>query len=84
MKPFEFQAKFSNINLNFFGSDYISTSLSSCSIDIDVNKMSQVLRNLVSNALKFTPKDGTVTIKAYRILKTEEHRKPESLLHSPV
>jgi signal transduction histidine kinase len=57
------------INLNFFGSDYISTSLSSCSIDIDVNKMSQVLRNLVSNALKFTPKDGTVTIKAYKIMK---------------
>ena len=57
------------IRLNFFGSDYISTSLSSCSIDIDVNKMSQVLRNLVSNALKFTPKDGTVTIKAYKIMK---------------
>ena len=29
-------------------------------IEVDTNKIAQVVRNLVSNGLKFTPKDGTV------------------------
>jgi signal transduction histidine kinase len=32
-------------------------------VNIDPRKVSQVITNLVSNALKFTPKEGTVTIK---------------------
>eukprot|EP01036_Dinobryon_divergens_P035963 gene35963-46708_t len=31
-------------------------------IDVDVNKVSQIIRNLVSNGLKFTPKNGTVNM----------------------
>jgi len=31
-------------------------------IDVDVHKMGQVLRNFVSNALKFTPSGGTITV----------------------
>jgi len=34
------------------------------SINADTNMLSTVLRNIVSNALKFTPKDGSVTISA--------------------
>ncbi len=34
-------------------------------ISLDKFKVSQVIRNLVSNALKFTPSGGRVTVKAY-------------------
>lgn len=32
---------------------------------VDSNKMSQVIRNLVSNSLKFTKPGGSITIKSY-------------------
>jgi len=37
-------------------------------INIDKQKIAQVVRNLLSNALKFTPRGGRITIKATVIL----------------
>jgi signal transduction histidine kinase len=33
-------------------------------IYIDINRITQVIRNLLSNAFKFTPKGGKVTVTA--------------------
>ena len=42
--------------------------LENFSINIDKQKIAQVVRNLLSNALKFTPRGGRITIKATVIL----------------
>jgi len=44
------------------------SSLEHYLINIDKQKVSQVVRNLLSNALKFTPKDGRVTVHARIVL----------------
>ena len=36
--------------------------IQSCLIHVDVNKIAQVIRNLVSNGLKFTPHGGSVVV----------------------
>jgi signal transduction histidine kinase/CheY-like chemotaxis protein len=54
---FEFQARDKGINFHL----PISTSqLDDCFLFIDTYKMSQVIRNLISNALKFTHNGGTI------------------------
>ena len=45
--------------------DKLSSLLPSDRIHFDRFKMDQVVRNLISNALKFTPKGGTISVRAY-------------------
>ena len=41
-------------------------------IHVDVSKFSQVLRNLLSNALKFTPREGHVSVELELLRKEME------------
>lgn len=43
--------------------EYLSNALDKITINVDVNKMMMVVRNLVSNALKFTPNGGEIQVK---------------------
>ena len=50
------------MKLEFDHEDNIPSTLNNVQIDVDVNKVAQVVRNLISNALKFTPREGYVRI----------------------
>jgi signal transduction histidine kinase len=52
------QARRSNVNFEV----HCPSMLECASLHVDVNKCGQVLRNMVSNALKFTPAEGTVKL----------------------
>ena len=58
---FQIQARYSNINLAFDN----AVKSDRLTVDADSTKLSQVIRNLVSNALKFTPDGGMITVKLF-------------------
>jgi signal transduction histidine kinase len=81
------QAKQKNVSLNFKGPSQIPSRFSRINVSVDINRFGQVIRNIISNALKFTPSGGVISIAASEIrnpglassgatvdLSEEEHR----------
>jgi len=65
--PFGVQARQKEVSYNYSGDSHIDPALRANNVHIYVDSMkfSQVIRNLISNALKFTPKGGRVDVYAY-------------------
>eukprot|EP01035_Chromulina_nebulosa_P017055 gene17055-22565_t len=59
LRPFKVQAKAANIEIDYDMYDELSNNHS---ILVDTIKMEQVLRNFLSNALKFSPSKSIVTV----------------------
>lgn len=64
VRPFSVQARQKNIQFSLSCEEVESGWTQSTILQVDQHKMSQVLRNLVSNALKFTEPGGSVTVTA--------------------
>lgn len=61
VRTFSLQAISKNIDLFYNHEDLVSDGVT-ISVNADESKFSQVIRNLVSNALKFTPQGGQVLV----------------------
>lgn len=64
IRMFQLQATKAGVTLHYIDEQYIPESMDQVKFSIDINKISQVLRNLVSNAIKFTPPGGSVIVTA--------------------
>jgi len=63
LQPFYIQSKRAQVSLSLeMNPQNFVSSQNSYFIHVDENKIAQVIRNLVSNGLKFTPKNGKVTV----------------------
>jgi signal transduction histidine kinase len=64
MKPFQINAKDAGVSLSLQCAEAENNFIDSSDRDVNVDKfkINQVLRNLLSNALKFTPRDGEVNM----------------------
>jgi signal transduction histidine kinase len=66
VRPFKTQMHLSQISLFCTVEDAVTTHSTYC-IQIDKPKMEQVIRNFLTNAIKFTPRGGNVTVTAQNL-----------------
>ena len=68
IQPFDIQAREKDIIISFaYGGGVDLERDQSKVLRVDQHKMSQVIRNLVSNAVKFTPPAGSIVIKMTKV-----------------
>jgi signal transduction histidine kinase len=82
MKPFQLNARNAEVALSLECKDSESGWSDRCFIKADKFKLNQVLRNFLSNALKFTPPLGSVTIIAEILDKNNYPQQRNAILPS--
>eukprot|EP00597_Dinobryon_sp_UTEXLB2267_P000711 CAMPEP_0170070286 /NCGR_PEP_ID=MMETSP0019_2-20121128/8639_1 /TAXON_ID=98059 /ORGANISM="Dinobryon sp., Strain UTEXLB2267" /LENGTH=381 /DNA_ID=CAMNT_0010278535 /DNA_START=675 /DNA_END=1816 /DNA_ORIENTATION=- len=68
LSPFTVQAR--EAGVNFIFNQSLHPDYTHIALNADPNKLAQVIRNLVSNAMKFTKRDGTITVSVSAELRT--------------
>ena len=68
-------AESKNINMQFTAHDDFKTNTSSIELYVDVDKIQKVIINLLSNALKYTPQHGNVSISIKKVDNDNLHQK---------
>ena len=83
-KPFGVNAREKFITFTVDFSELSPSFIQNACIEVDHGKMGQVIRNLISNALKFTPDGGVVTVAVSHIALSDpsEANHPASKTHS--
>ena len=86
VRPFEAHASQKRISLGVMRdtSIHVKELLSRSLLNIDAKKMAQVLRNFVSNALKFTPEGGTVDVRLHHKSSIDENGEKKNILRVEV
>ena len=69
------QARQAGIDLLYTSSDHVQETLAEYTLHCDPHKLSQVIRNLISNALKFTPCGGLVSVQYEPIITSSDQNK---------
>ena len=80
IKPFNVQAQQKKIRIVYEESE----ALQEVFVSADEHKLSQVLRNLLANAVKFTLANGTVTVRAMRMVKESKEEGPKDWIRIEV
>ena len=60
---------------------FLENSLRTSLIEADQNKLSQVIRNFVHNAMKFTPEGGSISVKAFILVRSRRRHSISSRLN---
>lgn len=84
VKPFNAQARLNKVTFTIACEGMDLGWTHQYSLQIDQHKMSQVLRNLVSNALKFTHEGGSVAVVATHFTVQLESPEPPKWRHTSV
>jgi len=63
LSPFSIQSRYKNISMKYnWGEGQVHPSYDNMTVFADQHKIAQVFRNLLSNALKFTPENGSIDV----------------------
>lgn len=73
LSPFSIQSRYKNITVNYnWAAGQVHSSYDNMCLFADKHKLAQVFRNLLSNALKFTPVDGSIDVNVQVLCLFEE------------